>query len=57
MITVALAPVARFHSLDDITFPASSKTVKPAVFGPEVPWFNAIKAILLIPTCNGRSKL
>ncbi len=34
---VALAPVAKFHSFAETKFPLSSKTLNPAVFGPEVP--------------------
>ena len=46
---VATAPVARFHSLDEIKLLESSYTLNAAVFGPEEPWFKALKAILLIP--------
>ena len=53
MIKVAFAPVAKFHSLEEINRPASLKTLNAAVFGPEVPWFNASITILLIPSSKG----
>ena len=56
MVITAFAPVARFHSLEEITLPESSKTLNAAVFGPEVPWFKAIIEILFIPTSRGMSK-
>ena len=34
---VALAPVAKFHSLEEINIPSSLYTLKAAVLGPEVP--------------------
>ena len=37
--------------------PASLYTLNAAVFGPEVPWFNATKEILFIPISRGSVKL
>ena len=37
IIKVALAPVAKFHSLEEINIPASLYTLNAAVLGPEVP--------------------
>ena len=50
---VALAPVAKFHSFEASSIPVSLKTLKPAVLGPEVPWFKAKIVILLMPFSSG----
>ena len=50
---MALAPVERFHWLEDIKEFESSKTLNSAVFGPELPWFKAVKSILLKPLESG----
>ena len=50
---MAVAPVERFHWLDEIKELASSKTLNSAVLGPELPWFKAVKSILLKPLESG----
>jgi hypothetical protein len=54
---VAFASVAKFHSFEESNMPASLYTLNAAVFGPEVPWFNATKEILFIPISRGSVKL
>lgn len=53
---VAVAPVERFHWFDEINWFESSKTRNSAVFGPELPWFRAVKSTLLNPLVNGSLK-
>ena len=55
-IIVAFAPVAKFHSFDEIKLPVSLYSLKAAVLGPEEPWFKATIFTLLIPTSKGSAK-